>query len=384
MESPGCIEAPAWNLLMAMANRAHDDGTGIWESIPNLAEHCGISESTAWRALPDLLNPGLVIDTGRRHPTKHGGKPTVEYRIDLSKFPRCQDETLGHSQGVISEFPRFQDDTLQGVNLDSQGVRMTGKPVSEPVKESVKENSSAAAAAAVANSLTGNPETGKPGEGWAAYAKIMGELTGEEVKPPVQPVESVPVQPPVQPKPKTSVTKSPPVLPTPPPGEAARFAGMFAVVVGNAVSPWKFDSLLREYPGCGYLLDFALKPGSKTAGDIRDAGNPFGWLKKGLEKGYIQDRWDRWQEILAKHSQSSPAASAAPDGEWDTSDLDGEDRIPRTPVEDLFREDSTKSQDTKVPDAKISNGTIVDTKDWDMSSLTELAYGEELEGFVGL
>src|ERR1019366_674840 len=153
--------------------------------------------------------PGLVIDTGRRHPTKHGGKPTVEYRIDLSKFPRCQDETLGHSQGVISEFPRCQDDTLQSVNLDSQGVRMTGKPVSEPVKESVKENSSAAAAV-VADSLTGNPETGELRDGWTAYPKVISGIPGAESVQPVKPAPVYPVEP------KTSVTKSP-RLPPPPP-----------------------------------------------------------------------------------------------------------------------------------------------------------------------
>jgi hypothetical protein len=31
MESPGCAKKAAWALLVAMANRANDDGTGIWE-----------------------------------------------------------------------------------------------------------------------------------------------------------------------------------------------------------------------------------------------------------------------------------------------------------------------------------------------------------------
>ncbi len=57
--------------------------------------------------------------------------------------------------------------------------------------------------------------TGIPGDGSKAYAKIMGELTGEEVKHPVRPKPEPPVQP-VSVQPETPVPQAPPVPPNPP------------------------------------------------------------------------------------------------------------------------------------------------------------------------
>ena len=72
MKSPGCATGPAWSLLVSMANRASDDGTGIFASLKTLARDCGMGERTAWRALPKLLKSGLVVDTGKKHDCKMG------------------------------------------------------------------------------------------------------------------------------------------------------------------------------------------------------------------------------------------------------------------------------------------------------------------------
>jgi len=89
---PECLDNSEWSLLLVMANRAHDDGTGVWESIPNLAKRCRMSRATARRDLPGLLKSGIVVDTGEKHQGKHGGIATVVYRIDLSRFPKAQNE----------------------------------------------------------------------------------------------------------------------------------------------------------------------------------------------------------------------------------------------------------------------------------------------------
>jgi hypothetical protein len=96
LESPGCAKGTAWALLVAMGNRADDDGTGIWESMGNLARTFGRDRATAFRALPELLASGLVIDTGEWHSSPRGGRPTRVYRIDLSRLgvPRSQDATV--------------------------------------------------------------------------------------------------------------------------------------------------------------------------------------------------------------------------------------------------------------------------------------------------
>jgi hypothetical protein len=108
---------------MAMANRAGDDGTGIWESMPNLAKHGGLSERTGWRALPKLLKSGLVLDTGNGKPTKRGGSPTIIYRINLAKLASIKCE-----KNQISKLPECQDDTLEGcqsATINPQSAKMT-------------------------------------------------------------------------------------------------------------------------------------------------------------------------------------------------------------------------------------------------------------------
>lgn len=99
LESPGCAHGPAWALLVSMANRASDDGTGVWESIGNLARRCGIDRATAFRALPELLASGLLVDTGEKRPSHRGGRATRVYTIDLSRLsaPTSQDATI-HSR----------------------------------------------------------------------------------------------------------------------------------------------------------------------------------------------------------------------------------------------------------------------------------------------
>ena len=127
---PGCLNGSAWSLFMAMANRADDDGTGIWESMPNLAKHGGITRSTAWRVLPKLLASGLVIDTGNGKPTKRGGSPTNIYRIDLAKLAsiECEKNQVSKLPGCqIDRLPASQDDTLgeeQRPNLEPQRPKM--------------------------------------------------------------------------------------------------------------------------------------------------------------------------------------------------------------------------------------------------------------------
>jgi hypothetical protein len=128
LESPGCAKGAAWALLMAMANRADDGGDGIWESMGNLARTCGMDRSTAFRALPDLLESGVVIDTGAKHSLPKGGRATVVYRIDLGKLgvPRSQNATVHSRNERLS-----QDATVAGCNLPrSQDATQTSpKPV---------------------------------------------------------------------------------------------------------------------------------------------------------------------------------------------------------------------------------------------------------------
>ena len=112
LESPGCAKGAAWALLVAMANRANDDGTGIYESMGNLAKTGGISRSTAFKHLPELTKPGIVVDTGEMHDWGHGLK-TVIYRIDTSKLTPSVDETESEVETSPQVRPSPQNDSTQ-------------------------------------------------------------------------------------------------------------------------------------------------------------------------------------------------------------------------------------------------------------------------------
>lgn len=92
LESPGCARGSAWNLLVGMANRANPDGTGVWESVGNIAKVCGLDRATAFRAKDQLLESGLIIDTGKFH-KNGGGRYTKIYDLDLSRLAKSHTET---------------------------------------------------------------------------------------------------------------------------------------------------------------------------------------------------------------------------------------------------------------------------------------------------
>ena len=67
-------------IIMFLADKASDDGSGIWCSKGTIQRHTELSESTVKRTIIDFLREGILIETGRRH-CKNGY--TVIYRIVL-------------------------------------------------------------------------------------------------------------------------------------------------------------------------------------------------------------------------------------------------------------------------------------------------------------
>ena len=67
---------------MFLADKASDDGSGIWCSKGTIQRHTELSESTVKRTIIDFLREGILIETGRRH-CKNGY--TVIYRIVLER-----------------------------------------------------------------------------------------------------------------------------------------------------------------------------------------------------------------------------------------------------------------------------------------------------------
>ncbi|GAA6208458.1 hypothetical protein NBRC116601_17510 [Cognatishimia sp. WU-CL00825] len=69
-------------IIMFLADKASDDGSGIWCSKGTIQRHTELSESTVKRSIIDFLREGILIETGRRQ-CKNGY--TVIYRIVLER-----------------------------------------------------------------------------------------------------------------------------------------------------------------------------------------------------------------------------------------------------------------------------------------------------------
>jgi len=69
-------------IIMFLADKASDDGSGIWCSKGTIQRHTELSESTVKRTIVDFLREGILIETGRRQ-CQNGY--TVIYRIVLER-----------------------------------------------------------------------------------------------------------------------------------------------------------------------------------------------------------------------------------------------------------------------------------------------------------
>lgn len=68
-------------IIMFLADKASDDGSGIWCSKGTVQRHTELGESTVKRTITEFLSEGILVETGRR-PCKNGY--TVIYRIVLA------------------------------------------------------------------------------------------------------------------------------------------------------------------------------------------------------------------------------------------------------------------------------------------------------------
>lgn len=102
------------SVLLYMADKAADDGSGIWTSKANIARDLELSRRAVQIAIQELIRDGLVVEAGQRD-CKHGF--TVEYAIlpeavDKLVSTREQDSPReSHSRGTRE--PRSHDPVNQ-------------------------------------------------------------------------------------------------------------------------------------------------------------------------------------------------------------------------------------------------------------------------------
>ena len=74
-------------IIMFLADKASDDGSGIWCSKGTIQRHTELGESTVKRTVNDFLREGILVETGQRR-CQNGY--TVIYRIVLAKLSELE------------------------------------------------------------------------------------------------------------------------------------------------------------------------------------------------------------------------------------------------------------------------------------------------------
>jgi len=104
-------------IIMFLADKASDDGSGIWCSKGTIQRHTELGESTVKRTISDFLREGILIETGRR-PCKNGF--TVIYRIVLTRVMALE-SSAEPDEGTGSTVDPVQPEPGTGSTVD--GVR---------------------------------------------------------------------------------------------------------------------------------------------------------------------------------------------------------------------------------------------------------------------
>ncbi len=104
-------------IIMFLADKASDDGSGIWCSKRTIQRHTELGESTVKRTISDFLKEGILIETGRR-PCKNGF--TVVCRIVLARVMALE-SMAEPDEGTGSTVDPVQPEPGTGSTVD--GVR---------------------------------------------------------------------------------------------------------------------------------------------------------------------------------------------------------------------------------------------------------------------
>ncbi|MFC7703793.1 hypothetical protein ACFQXB_06265 [Plastorhodobacter daqingensis] len=113
-------------IIMFLADKASDDGSGIWCSKGTIQRHTELGESTVKRTITDFLREGILVETGRR-PCKNGF--TVIYRIVLDRVMALE-SSAEPDEGTGSTVDPVQRDPGRGSRVD--GVRGPGWTPNHP------------------------------------------------------------------------------------------------------------------------------------------------------------------------------------------------------------------------------------------------------------
>ncbi len=113
-------------IVMFLADKASDDGSGIWCSKGTIQRHTELGESSVKRTIRDFLKEGILVETGARG-CKNGF--TVVYRIDLARIEALERTAEPDTETGVSVAP-VQTGPRTGVTL--AGVPGPPRPPNHP------------------------------------------------------------------------------------------------------------------------------------------------------------------------------------------------------------------------------------------------------------
>jgi len=104
-------------IIMFLADKASDDGSGIWCSKGTIQRHTELSESTVKRTMVDFLREGILIKTGRKQ-CKTGY--TVIYCIVLERVADLEPSAESEPETGVTVNP-VHPDPGRGVTVNGVG-----------------------------------------------------------------------------------------------------------------------------------------------------------------------------------------------------------------------------------------------------------------------
>lgn len=166
-------------VLVLLADKASDDGSGIWASKQRMADELGCSKQTVIDTIKGLISDGLLIECGHRaNPNGY----TVEYAIDVKALhalplvPHHDNQSsrlTGQKSGPVSEV----DVTSQAAG-PHQSSSLTQTPLNLPKPPSGARAKARTAAADLNNRIEGEARaSAAPADGAAdAGPELKGRL----------------------------------------------------------------------------------------------------------------------------------------------------------------------------------------------------------------
>tara|TARA_R100001509_G_scaffold157813_1_gene122318 strand:- start:40 stop:801 length:762 start_codon:yes stop_codon:yes gene_type:complete len=82
------------SILMYMADKASDDGTGIWVSKKNMAADLEMAIRTLQTNIRDMVSSGIITEAGQK---KHKNGYTVDYTLNLERIGTLQNTREPHA-----------------------------------------------------------------------------------------------------------------------------------------------------------------------------------------------------------------------------------------------------------------------------------------------